>query len=42
MTRHSNSSNTAILPIVGGGILTLLWGAYTILIVAEVAMMGPL
>jgi hypothetical protein len=34
-----SSDAGALLPIIGGGILTLLWGAYTITYVAHMVMM---
>lgn len=30
-----------IVPVIGGSILTLLWGAYTITIVVHMAMLPP-
>jgi hypothetical protein len=30
------SASGWILPVLGGGILTLLWGAYTVLVVAHI------
>lgn len=33
------SDSGAIVPIIGGGILTLLWGAYTLTFVAHMVMM---
>jgi len=40
---HSDSkasAGAAALSIIGAGLLTLAWGAYTILIVVEIAMLG--
>jgi hypothetical protein len=33
------SDSGALIPIIGGGILTLLWGAYTVTFVAHMLMM---
>lgn len=35
----ATSDGGAIIPIIGGGILTLLWGAYTLTYVAHMVMM---
>ncbi len=44
-TAASHSSTTsdsaAIVPIIGGGILTVLWGAYALLFVYEMILLGP-
>ncbi|HRP10488.1 MAG TPA: hypothetical protein PLK37_05595 [Terricaulis sp.] len=40
---HSDSkagAGAAMLSILGAGALTLLWGAYTLLIVVEIGMLG--
>jgi hypothetical protein len=39
---HSSpsSSSAAMLPIIAGSVLTLLWGAYTLLIVYEIILLG--
>jgi hypothetical protein len=38
----SHSAGSAMLPIIGGGILTLLWGAYTVYYVSGMMVLGPL
>ena len=39
---HSSttSDSAAIVPIIGGGILTVLWGAYALLFVYEMILLG--
>ncbi len=37
---HSGDTSSNLIPIIGGAILAALWGAYTILIVVEIAMLG--
>ena len=41
-TSSSLSAGSAMLPIIGGGILTLLWGAYTLYFLAGMIALGPL
>lgn len=37
---HTSSSSSAVLPIIGGSILTALWGAYALLFVYEMILLG--
>lgn len=39
---HSSttSANAALVPIIGGGILTVLWGAYALFFVYEMILLG--
>jgi len=39
-SEKSAGAGAAMLSIIGGGLLTLLWGAYTLLIVVEIGMLG--
>lgn len=36
----SSSAGSAMLPIIGGGILTLLWGAYALFFCYEMILLG--
>lgn len=35
----ATDSAAAMLPVLGGGLLTLIWGAYTLLVVVEIFSM---
>jgi hypothetical protein len=38
--KSDSGAGAAMLPILGGGILTLLWGAYALLYVYEMILLG--
>lgn len=40
-THETTQPGAWVLPAIGGGILALLWGAYTLAVVASIAAMPP-